>query len=358
MFNLFKRLPADPSKQFDKMFLLLSDKRISRIYSQKTGDPDVKGISGFDSVVRLNSTYLELVDRNYRWRGGWTLAGVIFFCLSLGLFCYNSIGVMQVREGYNFGFWFGTILIWAITLPVSLLTYRMMISELFFSTYYPIRFNRKNRMVYVYQSGGEVLSVPWQDLRFVLSSGKIFTSTEWTIFVAEDGDTVTQGFPLPVNLNLGAESLDMFWEFIRCYMEERDEYLPDLVDTIPWCPPVEKQKEGWLFGLFYLYKQYVWQGLIFNLPLFPLVFLISITRRLIMATSKIPVWPAEVVAACQPAADDPVNKGAEHNPPQVWRPMLGLQGKARYAQSFARERGAMDRIVSRLKEKYGKPGEH
>ena len=58
MFNPFKRFPADPSKQFDKMFLRLSDKGVSRVYSQKTGDPDVKGIYGFDSVVRLNSTWI------------------------------------------------------------------------------------------------------------------------------------------------------------------------------------------------------------------------------------------------------------------------------------------------------------
>ena len=355
MFNPFKRLPADPSKRFYKGFLRLSDKGAYRVYSQKKGNPDVKGISGFDSVVRLNSTYLELVDRYYRWRGTKTLAGAFFFCMFFGLFCQPLITLLQTGF-HSVGTWIIAIIIWSLMLLLSWGAYRAMTSEAFFSTYYPIRFNRKNGMVYVYQSGDEVLSIPWQDLRFVLSSGKIFISTEWTIFgclTAEDGDTVTQGFPLPVNLNLGAESLDMFWEFIRCYMEEGDEYLPDLVDTIPWCPPIEKQKEGWLFGLFYLYKQYVWQGVIFNLPLFPLVFLISITRKLIMATCKIPVWPAEVAAACQPAENDPINKGAENNPPQVWRPMLGLQGKKCYAQSFAREREAMDRIIARLKAKYG-----
>ncbi|MFY9997178.1 MAG: DUF6708 domain-containing protein [Leclercia sp.] len=355
MFNPFKRLPADPSKRFYKGFLRLSDKRVFKIYSQKAGDPDVPGISGFDSVVRLNSTYLELVDRNYRWRGGWSLAGAFFFCLFL------VGGAQSLISQFGAGFhsavvWVVAIIIWGITLLLSWGTYRMMTSEVFFSTYYPIRLNRKNGMVYVYQSGGTVLSAPWRDIRFTLSSGKVFCSTEWTIFgclIAEDGNSITQGFPLPVNLNLGAESLGMFWEFIRCYMEEGDEYLPDLADTISWCPPVEKQKEGWFFGLLYLYKQYVWQGLIFNLPLFPLVLLISITRWLVMLTCKIPEWPAEVAAACRPDENDPISKGAEHNPPQVWRPMLGLQGKERYARTFAKERGAMDRVVARLKAKYG-----
>ncbi|WP_426816739.1 DUF6708 domain-containing protein [Winslowiella sp. 2C04] len=365
MFNPFKRLPVDPSSgRFYKGFLRLSDKGgqfgykgVSRIYSQEKGDPNVKGISGFDSVVRLNSTYLELVDQSYNWRGTWTLAGVIFFCMFFGLFCYSFIGVMMGWGGYSFGFWFGTLLIWAITLPLSLLTYRMMTSEVFFSTYYPIRFNRKNGMVYVYQSGGTVLFVPWRDIHFVLTSAKMGSSTQWTIVgctTEEDGDTVAKAIPLPIDLSQGPEVILMYWEFIRCYMEEGDEYLPDLVDTIPWCPPVEKQKEGWLFGLLYLSKQLFGRlGLIVNALQLPIFFVISFPRWLVMATCNIPVWPAEVVSACQPAENDPVNKGAENNPPQVWRPMLGLQGKTRYAQSFAREREAMDRIIARLKVKYG-----
>lgn len=40
MFNLFERLPADPSKRFNTPFLRLSDKNVSRIYSQQAGDPD------------------------------------------------------------------------------------------------------------------------------------------------------------------------------------------------------------------------------------------------------------------------------------------------------------------------------
>ncbi|MDN2617126.1 hypothetical protein OB912_19755 [Enterobacter kobei] len=81
MFNPFKRVPADPSKRFYTPFLRLSDKNISRIYSQSSGDPEVKALYGFDSVVRINSTYLELVDRFYNWRGMWTTAGAFLFCL-------------------------------------------------------------------------------------------------------------------------------------------------------------------------------------------------------------------------------------------------------------------------------------
>ena len=250
------------------------------------------------------------------------------------------------------------IILWCLcVIPISWAAYRLMTSEIFFSTYYPIRFNRKNRMVYVYQSGGTVLSAPWEELKFVLHQTKGRLSTQWAIvgcLTGDDGDTVTGAIPLPINVNWDPEDLTMCWEFIRCYMEEGDEYLPDLADSIAWCPPVEKQKEGWLFGLLYLSKQWVGRlGVLVNALQLPLFFVLSFPRWLVMATSKIPVWPADVVAACQPAENDPVNKGAEHNPPQVWRPMLGLQGKELYARTFAKERGAMDRVVARLKAKYG-----
>ena len=356
MFNPFKRFPADPTKRFYKGFLRLSDERVFKIYSQKTGNSNVQGVSGFDSVVRLNSTYLELVDRFYNWRGTWTLAGVFFFCLSFYVFLQPLITLLQ--DGFHSAaLWIVDIIIWGITLPLCLGLYRMMTSEVFFSSYYPIRFNRKNGMVYVYQSGGKILSLPWQDLRFVLRSTKGRLAKEWTIvgcLTGEDGDTVTECIPLPINLESDPDVLTMYWEFIRCYMEEGDEYLPDLADSIAWCPPVEKQKEGWLFGLLYLSKQWFGRlGLLVNALQLPLFFVLSFPRWLVMLTCKIPEWPAEVVAACQPAENDPVNKGAEHNPPQVWRPMLGLQGKERYARTFAKERGAMDRVVARLKAKYG-----
>ena len=171
--------------------------------------------------------------------------------------------------------------------------------------------------------------------------------------MGDDGDTVVRTIPLPIDLNWGPEAVTMFWEFLRCYMEEDDDYLPDLADTVPWCPPVEKQKEGWLFGLLYLSKQAGRIGLLVNAPLFPFFFVISFSRWLVMLTSSIPVWPAEVEAACQPDENDPISKGAEDNPPQIWRPMLSWQGKERFARTFAKERGAMDRIIARLKAKYG-----
>jgi len=356
MVNIFKRLLADPARIYKEKFSTLNDKRIIKQYSQTTGNPEVPSISGLDSVVRLNSTYLELVDRLYYWRGMATLyGGVAFFWMFILCFLWILIQVL-LKGGVDLVGWTALIVSWGIiALPVSWVSYKALISEILGLTYYPIRFNRVNKMVYMYQAGEQVLAVPWRDITFVLGSNGGW-SESWSIFgciTDESGEKVTAIIPLPARLNWSQESLGIFWEFIRCYMEEGDESLPDLADATTWCVPVEKQKESWLFGLLYLYKQYVWLGLIINLPLLPVILLISIVRWVIMQTSRIPVWPEEVEAACQVADNDPVNKGPEHNPPQLWRQMLAIQGKKRFDEVFATERAAMNRITARLKEKYG-----
>ena len=40
--------------------------------------------------------------------------------------------------------------------------------EVFRYTHFPIRFNRGNRMVYVFRTNGTVLSAPWDDIFFTL----------------------------------------------------------------------------------------------------------------------------------------------------------------------------------------------
>ncbi|HDJ1438506.1 TPA: hypothetical protein PPN70_000913 [Serratia rubidaea] len=360
MFNPFKRLAADPSQRFYKSFNRLTDKDVLKIYPPTKGEVEVEGVTGFDSVVRLNSTYLELVDRYYEWRGTKTLvAGGIFGIAFIGCFLI-PLFQMVCSERIELRGIIAMTVAWVImVLPASWISYKILICEFFFSTYYPIRFNRKNGMVYVYQAGGKVLAVPWREIRFVLYGEKSIRVKTWSILgciTAEDGETVTGIIPLPVDLHWGPKSLDMYWEFIRCYMEEGDEYLPDLADTVPWCPPLEQQKEGWLFGLLYLCRQTGRLGLLLNLLQFPFLFAIAFSRWLVMLTCKIPQWPADIATACQIAENDPVNKGPEDNPPQLWRPMLALQGKKRYAQTFAKERGAMERIIARLKAKYGEQG--
>ncbi|MEG5842107.1 DUF6708 domain-containing protein [Enterobacter mori] len=351
---MFKRIPLDPSRMYMNTFTRITDKTVLQRYSREKGNSGVTAVSAMDSVIRINSTCLELVDRLYFSRGSGTLIASFFFSLFFGVcFLWLVFKAFFLGQGENTP-WGVLSIIWIIfVLPLSWLSYKFLVLEVFNYTHYPIRFNRKNKTVYLFRNGKPVLVVPWHDLEFVrISNGG--KPESWSIVgctLADDGETVIHYIPLPVSNNWGPEYLEVYWEYIRCYMEE-DDCVADLADIVTYCLPVEKQKEGWFFGLLYISKMTSRLGWLVNLPLFPFVFFVSITRWLVMLTCRIPVWPPEVEEACRPDENDPVNKGAEHNPPQVWRPMLAVQGKKRYEENYARERGAMDRIIARLKAKY------
>jgi len=355
--KLFIHMPLEPSSFYKIGVNHINGKEILDRYYQGEPRPNVLSLSGMDSVIRLNSTYMELVDRMYKFRGYATLLAALIFGGTFGcLFLWSICDVLFHPPKSPILFWGVMTVVWLFfILPLSWVSYVYMCSEVFTNTHYPIRLNRKNQMVYLYRGENEILAVPWQTLVFVQVSKSTRLNENCFIVgcvMEEDGETVKEVIPLPANLTWGKESLPMLWEFIRCYMEEDEENLPDLADTIPYCPPVENRREGWWFGMLYLSKVNHKLDLLMMLPLVPFLLVMATFRWVVMTTSKIPVWPEDVEVACRVAADDPVNRGAEHNPPQVWRPMLALQGPERYQRSFAKERGAMDRVIARLKEKY------
>lgn len=354
MRNIFKRLKLEPSRGCRGRFPTINDKTILRRFVKEKGNPDVPGVSDLDNVVRLNSTYLELVDKGYFLRGGGTLfAGIMFgitFVASIlwPLFDYLFLG------GEKHAAWGVLVTVWIlIFLPLSWFSYKFLISEIFSWTYYPLRFNRKNQMIYMFQDRDQVLAVSWKDIEFVRgdNSNKRGSRSIFGCVVGDDGETVTHVIPLPVREG-NEEALTAFWEFIRCYMEEED-CLDDLADVVSYCIPVEKQKEGWLFGLLYMARTTAGKlSLVVNIPVYPVILVISIVRWVVMQTSKIPVWPAEIVAACQIDPNDPVSVGVENNRPQLWRRLMAVEGQERYTRYFTKESEAMDRITALLKAKY------
>ncbi|EOC0417690.1 hypothetical protein ACI0Z1_002231 [Cronobacter malonaticus] len=355
MRNIFKRLKLEPSRSSKWRFSTVNDKRILRRYVPGNSCPDVPVVSDLDNVVRLNSTYLELVDKGYYLRGGMTL----FFGFSFSLFfiyctLWPLFDSLFLNGGKNTP-WGILIAVWfIIILPSCWFSYKFLISEVFSWTYYPIRFNRKNQMVYIFQDRDQVLAVPWKNMIFVPGNNvnKQGTRSLFGCVIGDDGVTFTHIIPLPAR-EWDERLLTVFWEFIRCYMEE-EECLADLAEAVAYCIPVEKQKEGWLFGLLYMARTTAGKlSLVVNIPAYPILLAISMTRWIVMQTSKIPVWPEEVAAACRVDPDDPVNIGAENNRPQLWRRLLAVEGKARYMHYFEKENAAMHRITARLKAKYG-----
>ena len=204
------------------------------------------------------------------------------------------------------GTFYSASLLFLILLPLALYLFTR---DAFTYTHYPIRFNRKNRQVYVFQRNGTVLKTGWED-------------TYWTIFghgvgmhdlyvvghvMAADKTTVKETFALSTTDagEPGKENLKRLFEFFRRYMEEGPGPLLEALKPTPliMLPGIDKERESWKFG---------WETLTLNMngwPLLQVVFQVfifpeSLFRWFAMRTSKIPQWPQWVEEECAIEPDD------------------------------------------------------
>lgn len=291
---------------------------------------------------------MEVVDKFYATKGfvaSFMMALCILFITAVVAFAkiaiFNNGNIpMFFLVAFLFGvttWWFG----------------RFLMKDWFRITHYPVRFNRKKQQVHVYQVSGEVITIPWNDIFFTTSKQKISYCIVGHL-LAEDKETVLNTFSFGY---VGQrEELSLYWEFIRCYMEE--DCLEELAETVLFCPPVEKHKEGYIAGLQRLMQidsRGDWLWLVLNLP-FALVE--SVARYIAMQTSKIPQWPQDVLDACIVEPDDPIHVGAEDNPLHRWRTVLANETREVYDAKNQRLRFVNKKIKEKLDAKvaeiYGK----
>ena len=260
------------------------------------------------SVIQMNSTFLECVDKLHGIRGTPTtgaLVGMImaFEMLKLPLRLlsdYPSISPEKQSEALWAGI--GILLIGLLLYALFIWLLRL---ESFRYTHFPMRFNRKTRMVHVFRFNGTVLSVPWDKIYFTL--GYITVNT-WEVIghvLSEDGKTVLETFALSTrdtrNDSNPETTLYQQWEFVRRYMENGPQELMEQVDVVL---PIDKKKESYMLGFWRIFQNAM------NVPglmiiMSPLLFLGTIGRWVCMRTCKIPRWPEYVEAECQIEPGDP-----------------------------------------------------
>jgi len=263
------------------------------------------------SVIRVNSTYLELVDKYYGWKGVLTSFLVAAFAILLGM-----VGAMTIfsivtpgRLSADWLFLLGMYVLVAAPIAGGGWLLR---KESFSYTHYPIRFNRKTRMVHVFRLNGTVLSVPWDGVFFCLGA---LPQMRWEVqghVLDKDGKTVRETFAAFPQIALGEAErgqLMRHWEFIRRYMEEgpRDAY-----ERVKICLPIANQREPIAFGF---HRMHVEAGtnVVLSLP-FAVMALVTLPGRwFAMRTSKIPVWPKEIEDACRVDPRDPYVRDASMN---------------------------------------------
>lgn len=253
------------------------------------------------ALIALNSTYLDWIDRRFLFRG--TLNTFLSTLFVIGAIVAVSSAQWMIISG-------GTSIreCWpALIIPIPAyvacwyLYYMALRGEYFTYTYWPIRFNRKTRMVHVfrYNGPGGTLSVPWDEVFFHIGAGSQKRPDDIDIRGhVLDGDIVKDTFALGHTVpRQHKRALLEMWEFIRRYMDEG----PDAVGPHPLDRYIEVSVTPSLFNCFFMMHTFYVGGfpMIAQILAFPFVVLYTLTRWFVLHTCRKPVFPPEVEATCQ-----------------------------------------------------------
>ncbi|WP_155710260.1 DUF6708 domain-containing protein [Burkholderia stagnalis] len=288
--------------------------------NRRAGDPHASAM-----VIRMNSTYLELVDGYYSNRG---LMSFIGSMMCGGFACTISlIWISVIFDHYLNPAWdrrnewemlsavcFSTFLL-LIFVGGSVIFFRK-IGESFGYTHYPIRLNRRTRMVYVFRGDGTVLKASWDDVYFALRVNMQVAAGVRTLgicgLVLKDPKTVEEMFVFGY-ASSSREYCLRHWEFIRRYMEKGPRAVlnaPGLGLYLPIADKRETLYQGWIE----LVSNDAWNP-VFKWLMLPFHVAFFIGRLVNRVTSKVPMWPADVEAACRIEPGDPYVRDSSLNPP-------------------------------------------
>ncbi|WP_425520766.1 DUF6708 domain-containing protein, partial [Xanthomonas oryzae] len=145
------------------------------------------------ALVSINSIFIDWIDRRFLYRGMLGMS-LMFLCL-LGFFAFSVLCAIKMLNGD--GGVFGVVSL--LPLIGCLALYGLFLKHEFFChVYYPIRFNRKTRKIYVFREkrDGGLLIVPWDEVFFHIGRGndmKFLRDIRGEIL---DGDIVKDTFAL------------------------------------------------------------------------------------------------------------------------------------------------------------------
>jgi hypothetical protein len=300
------------------------------------------GFDPYGSLVALNSTYIEWIDRRFLVRGS------INTCLTLlGCVAVFSLGCVVLYLGLEdddpLVKLIGVGGFISLSLMVAMLYYAQSGYDFFKKIYYPIRFNRKNKMIYVYRDkkDGGILSVPWERVFFHIGRGmqnKSLCDIRGEII---EGKIIKDAFALGHYFDR-PEPIQQMWNFICNYMEGG----PEAVGQNPLDRYITLSvSSSFRNCLMMAYGFYGATNGVLRIISLPFIALTTVTRWLVFKTCSMPVWPAEIEAACKIDPDDPnvwptpkyTGQFAAENPKLVQRAMerrRGMSGLSSLADQF------------------------
>lgn len=267
------------------------------------------------SLIHFNSTYADFIGRDYRFRGmSGTLVALIISVPVILFLAFLVVGMFP--ESYLSGeedfttFIISEVVFVAILLGVCYMLWRLIFRHEFFAyTYYPIRFNRKTRMVHVFRHPrfGGVLSVPWDDVFWHVGRGYVQKYLCDVRGHLMDGHEVVDTFA--VGYCYGDDRMEeilSLWEFIYRYMEEGPEMVADHpMERLIHDSPRPTWKNCYSFAFMSMGMTFITLRYLLAPLFYPLVLSLASMRWLVFKTCKPPVWPHEIAAESYIEPNDP-----------------------------------------------------
>lgn len=273
------------------------------------------------TVFGMNDVYLEVCNASYS-QVGWCL---LAFLIGFPAFVFFIVVAMQgavevtpamVRSGDQGAFSIGMWILAAVGVLCCAFTVVLLLRDCFNYRHKAVRFNRQTRMVYAFRHNGPggVVAVPWDKAFFFvhrLPSNPTFggAPTLMRCFVLDDsGKKIIDTFSFGVRTVNGAKESTRYgkqvlyqvqanFEFIRRYMESGPASLPPVKKYLPRGPSLRASMSVWFYGLRDIGG--VNPALrLFTIVLSVPVFVLAVLHYVAQLTSREPVWPADVEAAC------------------------------------------------------------
>ncbi|MED5618044.1 DUF6708 domain-containing protein [Ideonella sp. BN130291] len=250
-----------------------------------------------------NPQCAEFVDKYYAWKGALCaiflapLGGMVWLATTLP--AAFAEGLEKTPDSERWMAWtaaaFGVLM---FALIIGLLVW-VVLRESFTLTHFPIRFDRKNRMVYVFRlrRHGDILRVRWDDVYWHIrrNRNRQFGRHNWFLaghVMAKDQKTVLETFAFG-HVGSSPEDLHPLWEYVRRFMENG----PSAVPAPTLYLPIKSRSERFWWGA---------QTIVLHAPgsiaaallLLPITAPGAVARWLCMRTNRLPVWPADIDTAC------------------------------------------------------------
>ncbi|WP_354675409.1 DUF6708 domain-containing protein [Cupriavidus alkaliphilus] len=261
-------------------------------------------------LLRLNSTFVEYMDRFFLQRGWAAMGGAPFIAMLVFFGCLFG-STIYVPTGDNLEPTRASIISGWVAVIACLATALCFIKfiwlkDFFCYTHYPIRFNRKNRMVYVFRHNGPggVLTIPWDSAYFYIgrSSPAAGNPGHYTFDlrcnVLDDQRMVRDTFAVGMDGSTSRGAVLEHWEMVRRYMEEGPQSLPfpPLALTVSTETTLRNMVITQVSGQF--------SGFL-GILMLPITLPWALFRYVAMKTCKRPVWPEDVENACLIDPQDP-----------------------------------------------------